>query len=205
MWDVLKNVTPCRDGIARHIACLLNAESRLMAVKGGSPGNAQRKSCERGAPGAGGGSPPCLRGPEYRPPRRKDVETMGKSKKIALTCEACGAVFYKTPSYYAINHPKFCSKECRGKAQAEKMEQRRREMEKELEGLRTESESGEKRLPHRLVNIRITAKIPIWPEYQPALGTIYQAERYPTFKAPGYVIESGGKRINIRADECVEI
>lgn len=95
---------------------------------------------------------------------------MSKSKKIALTCEACGAVFYKAPSYCAINHPKFCSAECRAQASAKRMEQRRLELEKELEGLRTESESGEKRLPHRLVNIRITAKIPIWPEYQPALG-----------------------------------
>lgn len=98
-----------------------------------------------------------------------------------------------------------CSKECRGKVQAERLEQRRRELEKELEGLRTESPEGEKRLPHSLVRIRITAKVPIWPEYQPEVGSVHQAERYPVFKAPGYVIESGGKRINIRADECVEV
>ena len=79
------------------------------------------------------------------------------------------------------------------------------ELTKELEGLRTESPEGEKRLPHRLVRIRITAKVPVWPEYQPRIGATYRAERYPMFKAPGYVIESGGKRINIRADECVEV
>ena len=79
------------------------------------------------------------------------------------------------------------------------------QLEKELEGLRTESPEGEKRLPHRLVRIRITAKVPVWPEYQPRIGATYQAERYPIFKAPGYVIESGGKRINIRANECVEV
>nr|DAI96264.1 MAG TPA: hypothetical protein [Bacteriophage sp.] len=43
------------------------------------------------------------------------------------------------------------------------------------------------------------------PEYRPRIGATYQAERYPIFKAPGYVIESGGKRINIRANECVEV
>ena len=85
------------------------------------------------------------------------------------------------------------------------MEQRRRELEKEMEGLRAESASGEKRLPHSLVRIRITAKVPIWPEYQPKVGAVYQAERYPVFKQTGYVIESGGKRINIRANECVEV
>ena len=129
---------------------------------------------------------------------------MGRSNKVALTCQVCGATYYKVPSaiYKAA---RCCSKECQGKLQAEKFEQRRRELEKELEGLRTESESGEKRLPHRLVNIRITAKVPIWPEYQPKVGAVYRAERYPVFKAPGYVIQSGGKRINIRADECVEV
>ena len=129
---------------------------------------------------------------------------MGKSNKVALACQVCGATFYKVPSAITMA-TRCCSKECRGKVQAERLEQRRRELEKELEGLRTESPEGEKRLPHSLVRIRITAKVPIWPEYQPKVGAVYQAERYPVFKQTGYVIESGGKRINIRADECVEI
>ena len=129
---------------------------------------------------------------------------MGKSNKVALVCQVCGATFYKVPSAITME-TRCCSKECRGKVQAERLELRRRELAKELEDLRTESPEGEKRLPHRLVRIRITAKVPVWPEYQPRIGATYQAERYPIFKAPGYVIESGGKRINIRADECVEV
>ena len=129
---------------------------------------------------------------------------MGKSNKVALTCQVCGATYYKVPS--AITRAtRCCSKACQGVMQAEKLEQRRRELAKELEGLSTESADGAKRLPHSLVRIRITAKVPIWPEYHPKVGSVHQAERYPVFKAPGYVIESGGKRINIRADECVEV
>lgn len=129
---------------------------------------------------------------------------MGKSNKVALVCQVCRATFYKVPS--AITRAtRCCSKACQGVMQAEKLEQRRRELAKELEGLSTESADGVKRLPHRIVNIRITAKVPVWPEYQPRIGATYRAERYPMFKAPGYVIESGGKRINIRANECVEI
>ena len=90
---------------------------------------------------------------------------MGKSNKVALVCQVCGATFYKVPSAITME-TRCCSKECRGKVQAERLEQRRRELAKELEDLRTESPEGE---------------------------------------APGYVIESGGKRINIRANECVEV
>jgi len=55
---------------------------------------------------------------------------------------------------------------------------------------------------------RITRPIEIYPELSPVVGQIYPAERYspPTStKRYGYVIQSGGKRINIRADECVEV
>ena len=70
------------------------------------------------------------------------------------------------------------------------------------------AENGELRLPHSRVNIRITRPIEIYPELSPVVGQIYPAERYspPTStKRYGYVIESGGKRINIRANECVEV
>ena len=70
------------------------------------------------------------------------------------------------------------------------------------------AENGELRLPHSRVNIRITKPVEVYPELSPAVGQIYPAERYspPTStKRHGYVIQSGGKRINIRADECVEV
>ena len=75
-------------------------------------------------------------------------------------------------------------------------------------GERMRAENGELRLPHTRVNIRITKPVEIYPELSPVVGQIYPAEKYcpPTcVKKPGYVIESGGKRINIRADECVEV
>ena len=76
------------------------------------------------------------------------------------------------------------------------------------QGERMRAENGELRLPHSRVNIRITRPIEIYPELSPVVGQIYPAERYspPTStKRYGYVIQSGGKRINIRADECVEV
>ena len=63
---------------------------------------------------------------------------MGKSNKVALVCQVCGATFYKVPSAITMA-TRCCSKECRGKVQAERLEQRRRELEKEMEDLRTES------------------------------------------------------------------
>lgn len=68
--------------------------------------------------------------------------------------------------------------------------------------------NGELRLPHTCVNIRITRTVEVYPELRPHVGQTYPAEKYrpPTcVKKPGYVIESGGKRINIRANECVEV
>ncbi len=69
------------------------------------------------------------------------------------------------------------------------------------QGERMRAENGELRLPHSRVNIRITKPVEIYPELSPAVGQIYPAERYspPTrTKRYGYVIKSGGKRINIR-------
>ena len=76
------------------------------------------------------------------------------------------------------------------------------------QGERMRDENGELRLPHSRVNIRITKPVEIYPELSPVVGQIYPAERYspPTStKRYGCVIKSGGKRINIRADECVEV
>lgn len=45
---------------------------------------------------------------------------MGKSNKVALVCQVCGATFYKVPSAITME-TRCCSKECRGKVQAEIM------------------------------------------------------------------------------------
>ena len=65
-----------------------------------------------------------------------------------------------------------------------------------------------RRLPHTMVRIRIICKVPVDPEYQPTVGSEHEAERYTGMgktKRAGYVIQSGGKRINIRWNECIEI
>lgn len=55
--------------------------------------------------------------------------------------------------------------------------------------------------------IRITAKIPVFEELRPKIGTIYDALKFESRYGGhgGYVIVSGGKRINVRLDEAVEV
>lgn len=55
------------------------------------------------------------------------------------------------------------------------------------------------------VKILITRGLDVYPELAPTVGRVYDAERHEGQRAPGYVITSGGKRINVRADECREI
>lgn len=131
---------------------------------------------------------------------------MSKKESVKLICPQCGKEFYRTPSYlrqYGKYKP-CCSLACKG-ANTRK----NRPADKAAKsGEHLRAANGELRLPHTCVSIRITRQVEIYPELRPAVGQTYQAEKYlpPTCrKKPGYVIESGGKRINIRADECVEI
>lgn len=128
-----------------------------------------------------------------------------KQELVKLICPQCGKEFCRSQSYlrqYGKYTP-CCSKACKGaniKATraAGRMQQ----------GERMRAANGELRLPHTWVKIRIIKQVEIYPELSPAVGQIYPAERYspPTStKRYGYVIQSGGKRINIRADECVEV
>ena len=55
------------------------------------------------------------------------------------------------------------------------------------------------------VKILIKRGLDVYPELAPTVGRVYDAERHEGQRAPGYVITSGGKRINVRADECREI
>ena len=110
-----------------------------------------------------------------------------KQELVKLICPQCGKEFYRTPSYLR-QYDKYkpcCSPKCRN---ANFKETRAAGHMRREEHLCTEN--GELRLP------------------RPAVGQTYPAEKYrpPTnTKRYGYAIESGGKRINIRADECVEV
>ena len=128
-----------------------------------------------------------------------------KQELVKLICPQCGKEFCRSQSYlrqYGKYTP-CCSKACKGaNIKATRAAGRMRK------GERMRAENGELRLPHTRVNIRITRTVEVYPELRPHVGQTYPAEKYrpPTcVKKPGYVIESGGKRINIRADECVEI
>lgn len=128
-----------------------------------------------------------------------------KQELVKLICPQCRKEFCRSQSYlrqYGKYTP-CCSKACKGaNIKATRAAGRMRQ------GERMRAENGELRLPHSRVNIRITKPVEIYPELSPVVGQIYPAERYspPTStKRYGYVIQSGGKRINIRADECVEV
>ena len=128
-----------------------------------------------------------------------------KQGLVKLICPQCGKEFYRTPSYLR-QYDKYkpcCSPKCRNANFKETRAAGHMRREEHLC-----AENGELRLPHSKVNIRITKQIEIYPELRPAVGQTYPAEKYrpPTnTKRYGYVIQSGGKRINIRADECVEV
>ena len=117
-----------------------------------------------------------------------------KQELVKLICPQCGKEFHRTPGYlrqYSTYKP-CCSPKCRNaNIKAVRAEGRIQC------GERMRAENGELRLPHSRVNIRITKPVEIYPaeRYSPPTST----KRY------GYVIQSGGKRINIRADECVEV
>lgn len=55
--------------------------------------------------------------------------------------------------------------------------------------------------------IRITARLPVYKELQPKVGAVYDALKFEARYGGhgGYVIESGGKKINVRLDEAVEV
>lgn len=54
----------------------------------------------------------------------------------------------------------------------------------------------------------MTKELELFPEFRPERGETYPAERYAGqggVKRAGYVICVNGHRVNIRADECVEV
>lgn len=126
---------------------------------------------------------------------------------VQKACSLCGKTFLR--SIGKVNENKsgrfYCSRSCASIAQH--MERRAR-----MAAMNTKPEQQKpeepRRLPHTMVRIRIICKVPVDPEYQPTVGSEHEAERYTgmgKIKRAGYVIQSGGKRINIRWNECIEI
>ena len=144
------------------------------------------------------------RGPGYRPLTKERTRTM--EQYVELKCELCGKKFLRTLGKANENKSGrfYCSRSCASIAQH--MERRAR-----MAAMNTPPEPPNpkepRRLPHTMVRIRIICKVPVDPEYQPTVGSEHDAEKYGPYKGSriGYVIQSGGKRINIRWNECIEI
>lgn len=125
---------------------------------------------------------------------------------VQKACSLCGKTFLRPIG--KINENKsgrfYCSRSCASIAQHMERRARMAVMNTPPEPQKPEEP---RRLPHTMVRIRIICKVPVDPEYQPTVGSEHAAEKYGPNKRKnaGYVIQSGGKRINIRWNECVEI
>lgn len=94
---------------------------------------------------------------------------------------------------HRMNHAKkfYCSQTCAEKQVAQ-----------DREGVPFEK----KNFPTK-TRIRIMTRIPVFQKLQPKVGAVYDALKFEARYGGhgGYVIESGGKKINVRLDEAVEI
>lgn len=110
---------------------------------------------------------------------------------ITMQCAHCGKVFQR--ELHRINHAKkfYCSPSCAAKQVA-----------REREG----TPFQKKNFPTQ-TRIRIITSIPVYRELQPTVGAVYDALKFEAKFGShgGYVIESGGKKINVRLDEAAEI
>ena len=117
---------------------------------------------------------------------------------VQKACSLCGKTFLRPIG--KVNENKsgrfYCSRSCASIAQH--MERSAR-----MAAMNTPPEPPKPEEPRRIME-----RVPVDPEYQPPVGSEHEAERYAgvgKIKRVGYVIQSGGKRINIRWNECIEI
>lgn len=56
------------------------------------------------------------------------------------------------------------------------------------------------------IMIRITELLPVFAEFQPAVGAVYSSEKYQyRSERPGYVVTVNGHRVNVRWNESMEV
>lgn len=113
---------------------------------------------------------------------------------VTMQCARCGKVFQRAP--YRMNHAKkfYCSKRCSAVTAAENCEREGKWVFK-------------KKIFPTQTRIRIITSIPVLRELQPKVGAVYDALKFEARYGGhgGYVIESGGEKINVRLDEAVEV
>lgn len=124
---------------------------------------------------------------------------------MIFVCKQCGEKFRKARSQAERYGSHFCSRECYYESMRKKAMEKRAMLRRE--DLLTEGKNGEKRLPHLLTKIIITAEIPVYPWLRPKVGQCMQAEKYISFDfaRTGYVIEINNTRVCVRDDECREL
>ena len=116
--------------------------------------------------------------------------------KITFACDYCGTVVTKKRGKKAAAHS-FCSYTCAAKWRIANGRVRQ-----------SYDMNNRGKLPHDMVDIKVTEVIDLFPVCRPVVGKQYRAERYKGQGNPdriGYVINVNGKRINIRMDECEEV
>lgn len=64
-----------------------------------------------------------------------------------------------------------------------------------------------KKAPPVIVRIRITALVPVWPEFEVKLGEVYEAERRQLCRNGHimYIVNRPGGKTVVRSTECVEV
>lgn len=122
---------------------------------------------------------------------------MIKQMVKTFKCDYCGATFSRDERNVVSKHV-CCSRSCARKLEAFKRRERGENHRPQRKGA----------LPHEDVRVKVTKMIDLYPDYMPAVGQIYDAEKYHLVGREhlvGYVISVNGHRINIRKDECVEV
>lgn len=104
------------------------------------------------------------------------------TQKNPMECPVCGKIFVPRTGQ------KFCCNKCASKGRV------------------TRNDSMASR-GIRMVDIRITKPVPVFPQLQPKIGQVYRAEvSQCAMSAPFYVIpDIAGKKIVVRAGECEEV
>lgn len=109
-----------------------------------------------------------------------------------LVCETCGNQF--TAEVYPNSNRRFCSPRCAG-----------------IEACRAKGRDGSKgygKLAAVPCKIIVRHPLGLFPGFEPTVGKIYNAAKHNVQgkgQKIGYVIEVNGHRINVRANECIEI
>ncbi|MBP3633156.1 MAG: hypothetical protein J6J43_01115 [Oscillospiraceae bacterium] len=115
----------------------------------------------------------------------------GKRKESAMkrkVCPVCSKEFLTRH-----NAQRYCSRACTYASQRKENSELRRKREQIPAG----------QVP---VKIKIIKRIPVFEELRPIKGLVYDAVKCTGLNVnPFYIIPMGGKKVVIRADECVEV